>query len=576
MSSTASARDESLLAEATAQLLRGQPERARAMVEKLLKRTPRSRPALARFAEAAIDRGAAGLAVDATARLVAAWPKEPDCHAAHGRALALAGRMDPAIAAYRQALRLRPNDIATMANLASQLRQAGDVDAAIALLRGAIRLSPAVPQLHYNLGNALYDTGAPADAVPAYREALRLDPRSAQTHNNLGRALMALGDFAGAADRYRAAVALAPDVAEFQNNLAGALKALCRPDEAAAEYARARALRPDVAEFVYGEALARLMAGDYAPGWAAHEARFGTALLREAIRPPGSPPWRGEQVPAGTTILLLAEQGFGDTLQFCRYAPLLARTATVVLSVQRPLVRLLRTLDGVADVCPDDEPPPAHDLHAPLMSLPHLFGTTLATIPNEVPYLHASPDAVEAWRARLSSLPGLKVGLAWAGNPRYGRLDLTLVDRRRSMRLDLFAPLAAVPGVSFISLQKGHARATPETIPPGMPLHDWTDELDDFADTAALAACLDLIVTVDSAPVHLAGALGRPVWLLNRFDTCWRWLLERSDSPWYPTLRQFRQPAPGDWDSVIAAVRDALARASAEGCSGAPPAAIPG
>jgi hypothetical protein len=258
----------------------------------------------------------------------------------------------------------------------------------------------------------------------------------------------------------------------------------------------------------------------------------------------------------------------GDTLQFCRYAPLLAaRGATVLLRTPEPLQRLLRTLDGVSQVLSETEPPPPFDLHCPLMSLPLACGTLVETIPATVPYLRADPAAAARWRERLRPLPGLRVGLVWGGNPRPGDPGANAVDRRRSIGLARLAPLTGIPGVSFVSLQKGAAAALAAAPPAGMALHDWTDELTDFADTAALVAALDLVISVDTSVVHLAGALARPVWVLNRFALCWRWLRGRTDSPWYPTARLFRQPAPGDWDSVVAEVAMALATEAACGAT---------
>jgi hypothetical protein len=224
----------------------------------------------------------------------------------------------------------------------------------------------------------------------------------------------------------------------------------------------------------------------------------------------------------------------------------------VVLEVQPPLVPLLSGLKGIERIIAMGDPLPDFDLHCPLMSLPLAFGTTLSTIPSATPYLHTQPDAVPSWQARLSGLHGLRVGLAWAGNPIYPS------DSRRSLPLDDLAPLGKMPGISFVSLQKGPAARQLASLPPDMIVHDWTDELHHFADTAALVQALDLVIGVDTAVIHLAGALGKPVWLLNRFDTCWRWMLGRDDSPWYPTLRQFRQPTPGDWATVAANVRTAL------------------
>lgn len=266
----------------------------------------------------------------------------------------------------------------------------------------------------------------------------------------------------------------------------------------------------------------------------------------------------GETPLAGRTLLVHAEQGFGDTLQFCRYLTLLPAEARVLVAVQAPLIRLLRTLPRAVTLLHQGDVLPAIDLHCPLMSLPLAVGTTLETIPAAVPYLSAEPEAVAAWRRRLAPLPGWRVGLCWAGDPRPHLPGAHAVDRRRSLSLAAFAPLASVPGVTFVSLQKGPPAAQAVAPPPGLTLHDWTGELEDFADTAALVAALDLVITADTSVAHLAGALGKKVWILNRFDACWRWLMERTDSPWYPTARLFTQTVPGDWDSVIAAVTQAL------------------
>jgi hypothetical protein len=277
--------------------------------------------------------------------------------------------------------------------------------------------------------------------------------------------------------------------------------------------------------------------------------------MAEEWRQPADPLSRPEpEAWRGRRVLLFAEQGFGDTLQFLRYVPMVqAIAAEVVVEVQPALTRLAATLPGAPMVVGQGDPVPAHDVAVPLLHLPWAFGTTPDTIPGGVPYLAADPAAVARWRARLGGLPGLKVGLAWAGDPRPQDRAAHRVDRRRSMTLAALAPLGEVPGVSFMSLQMGAAAA--QARPEGMVLHDWTGELHDFADTAGLMQALDLVITVDTACVHLAGALGRPVWMMNRFDSCWRWLRERADSPWYPTLRIFRQVAPGEWGAVVGEVR---------------------
>jgi hypothetical protein len=255
-----------------------------------------------------------------------------------------------------------------------------------------------------------------------------------------------------------------------------------------------------------------------------------------------------------------AEQGFGDTLQFCRYVPLLAATARVILEVPKPLLRLLSALPGVSQAVATGDPLPDFDLYCPLVDLPLAFGTTVATIPNQVPYLQADPDQVTLWRQRVEGLPGLRVGMVWSGAPRPELPKVDNVDHRRSIPLKQLAPLGQVPGVSLVSLQKGDRATQAKLPPPSLTIADWTEELDDFAVTAALIEALDLVISVDTSVAHLAGALGKPVWVLSRYDACWRWLRDRTDSPWYPTAKLFRQPVAGDWASVIAEVTIALRR----------------
>jgi hypothetical protein len=295
-----------------------------------------------------------------------------------------------------------------------------------------------------------------------------------------------------------------------------------------------------------------LLAGELTEGWAQYEWRWRLKKQLKHVRPFKQPLWAGEET-GGRVLLLHAEQGFGDTLQFCRYAPLVAaRGHRVILEVQRPLAPLLTDLPGVERVISHGDPLPHFDLHCPMLSVPGILGTTADTIPSAVPYLAAEPAMVARWRERLAALPGKKVGLVWAGNPNMS------ADRRRSIELAQLASLADVPGVSFISLQKGSPALQAIAPPPGLVLHDWTVELSDFAATASLIEALDLVIGVDTSVIHLAGALGKPVWLLNRFDCCWRWLKGCDDSGWYPGLRQFRQSSPGTWAAPIAELQAAL------------------
>jgi hypothetical protein len=293
--------------------------------------------------------------------------------------------------------------------------------------------------------------------------------------------------------------------------------------------------------------MALLKMGDFENGWREYEHRWDVGAMKAVRRPESLPWWDGSAAPR--TLLLHAEQGLGDTLQFCRYAPMAAaRGVRVVLEVQKPLVRLLRALPGIAQVVGQGEALPHFDLHAPLMSLPWILGSTLETLPGTTPYLQAEAAEVAHWRGRLAEIAPVekRVGLVWAGNPRRDSPVLAAVDRRRSMPPEKLARLGECQGVTFFSLQKDSAGDCGD-----VPMVDVMGEMADFAATAALIANLDLVISVDTAVAHLAAALGKPVWLLNRFDSCWRWLDERRDSPWYPSLRLYNQPRPGDWESVM-------------------------
>jgi hypothetical protein len=292
-------------------------------------------------------------------------------------------------------------------------------------------------------------------------------------------------------------------------------------------------------------------------------------LFQSSARDFSAPLWKGEAI-GDRTILLHAEQGLGDTIQFCRYAPLMVCGGGTILEVPAPLVRLLSRLPGVSEIVASGNGLPPFDLHCPLLSLPHAFGTTLDTIPAATPYLSADPALAANWQERLVGLDGLRIGLVWAGAQWLNVPGAAAAARRKSTGLQALAPLGEVSGVSFVSLQK-HVPAAEAADPPhGLALHDFTSDLHDFEDTAALIVNLDLVISVDTAVAHLAGALGKPVWLLNHFGTDWRWLLNRDDCPWYPTLRQFRQPSPGDWNSAICAARDALQRLVAGDCDQLP------
>jgi Flp pilus assembly protein TadD len=460
---------------------------------------------------------------------------------------------------YHRAVALDPEFKEAWMNLGLVILSRGGLDEALSCQRQALLIDPDSADAQNNLGMVHYAQGNIAEAENCFRSALRLRPDYANATLNLGSTRQILNHVEEAETLFHRALGLGADPARVKSNLSLALMEQVRPEEAELCCREALALRPDYPEARANLALALLTMGRLEEGFREYESRWAVEAMEAPVL--SQPRWTGQQL-HGETVLLYAEQGFGDTLQFCRYAPMAAAAGgRVVLVVPRALRRLLTTLGGVAAVLSEeDDVVPPFDYHCPLLSLPFAFGTTMATIPAPVSYLRADPLQ---WAGFLDELPGLKVGLVWAGKSRTAQPHAVAIDKRRSMRLADMAPLFSVPGCSFVSLQLGPPAAQMRALPEGAVLHDVSSRLNasgvsDWADTAALIAGLDLVIVVDTAVAHLAGALGKPVWMLNRFDSCWRWFLHRDDTPWYPSMRQFRQTRRGDWVGVVERVREAL------------------
>jgi tetratricopeptide (TPR) repeat protein len=512
-------------------------------------------------------------AIDAYGQAVAIKPNLADAHNNLGNVLKKIGRMEEAIAAYRRVIVLKPRDAKAHVNLGIALKQTGRVDEAIAAYGEAIALEPNLAEAHHklgiarqgkgqldeaiteyrqaialkpdaevfcSLGNALQDQGQLDEAAAAHRQAIALRRDFAEAHYNLGNVLQDERWLEEAIVAYHQSLALRPDYVEAHNNLGNAFRKKGQFDDAAAAYRRAIALSPSNADAHSNLALVLLLRGEYEEGWWEFEWRWkveGFASCKPWLERPF---WDGNEL-AGRTILLHGEQGFGDVIQFVRYVPLtVERGGRVILGVRPELVRLLRRLPGVERCITVNDPLPDFDVHCPLQSLPRLFRTTLQSIPLQRDPLLADLELVRMWGVRVGKQPsGLKVGLVWAGNPKQAN------DRNRSMTLSTLAPLADLPGIQFFSLQKGEAGKQAADSLSRMAIVDWATELGDFADTAALMANLDLIISVDTAVAHLAGAMGKPVWVLLTALADWRWLQVREDSPWYPTMRLFRQSTAG-------------------------------
>ena len=470
-------------------------------------------------------------------------PDAVELHNNLGTALQELGRLDEAIARYRQALTLRPDGVESLDNLAGALRAQGQLDAALACYESALSLRPNRVESHIGLGVVLRDLGRLEKALASYERALALAPDHPETRNNLGIALVDLGRLEEAITQYERALAVQPDRADTHYNLGIALEYQDRQAEALASYRRALVLKPDYARAHFNRALALLRTGELDEGWAEYEWRFAVARYDRNF---ARPLWSGEPL-AGRRILIHAEQGFGDTLQFIRYVPAVAeRCGRVLLEVPKPIVRLAHTVVGASQVIAAGEPLPEFDCHCPLLSLPRVFKTNLTTIPAVVPYLKAPAEASAAWAERIAAASGLRVGVVWAGTT-VGALDLRLLQ-----------PLWEVPGINWFSLQVGDPSRDISLL-DAVAITDLSPWLTDFAETAAAVSHLDLVISVDTSVAHLAGALGRPVWLLLPNAPDWRWLIEREDSPWYPTARLFRQKKTGDWSHVAREVAAALA-----------------
>ncbi|WP_306703531.1 tetratricopeptide repeat-containing glycosyltransferase family protein [Azospirillum isscasi] len=461
--------------------------------------------------------------------------------------------------AFRKARSLAPHRAEAHRKLGAALAQAGDPEGAVEALGEALRLDPTLADAQTNLVHLLVTLGRFDAAERAGRRAVALDPGNPDAYGNMVPLLEQTVRVAEALRQCGRATRLAPDRAAFHRNRLSLLLHEGRRDEAVAAGREAIRLAPADAETHLALAVALLASGQFREGWEEFEWRWETRQLDPVHRSFAQPEWTGAEDVAGRTVLLYAEQGLGDTLQFVRYAPLLAaRGARVLVGCSPALVRLMERADGVSAAIAWGGDLPPFDLHIPMMSLPRAFATDLGSIPAPVPYLHADPADVALWRDRLPEDGRLRVGLVWAGSPRTVRGVASPIDRRRSLPLAALAPLADVPGVRFVSLQMGPGAAQLAEAPAGMDIADPMAGVRDFADTAALAETLDLVITVDTSVCHLAGGLGRPVWTLSRADACWRWLGNREDSPWYPTMRVFGQDRSGDWSGVVARLRAAL------------------
>ena len=463
------------------------------------------------------------------------------------------GQVDQAILLIRQAIRFNPLESVFHSNLGKFLNDTKQYEQAAASCREAIRLAPNSPSPYNNLGNALHGLSRYDEAIDAYQKSITRNPNAADVHNNLGLALAANGRLEEAVSAYSRAIKIHPDYVDAYHNLGPALRDLARFEEAIAVERKTLQYKPDHPDAHLNMGLMLLLLGDFEHGWDEYEWRWRCPTL-EKPRQFVQPQWDGSPL-AGKTLLVHIEQGRGDCIQFVRYIPLLAaQGARIILACDPEMDRLLEGFPGVDKMVPSITPDLVFDVHCPLLSLPLACKTRLNTIPANVPYFFPKPELVGAWQRKVAfPKDKLKVGLVWAGGVKHWD------DRHRSITLKHLAPLASsAPNAAFYSLQKGNTAYKPGDAPPGLEIIDIGPDLVDFVDTAAVISQLDLVITVDTAVAHMAGSMGKPVWVMLRRIPDWRWMLDREDTPWYPSMRLFRQKTAGDWATVINRIADEL------------------
>jgi tetratricopeptide (TPR) repeat protein len=495
-----------------------------------------------------------GEALAAYGRALAIEPHYFEALGNRARLLRELGRPADALADFDRALAIKP-DQAQLLNLRGlaliELSRHGE---ALASFERAVTLRPDYVVALNNRGNMLQELRRPLEALASYDAALAVEPKHVGALYNRGTALRELQRPLEALASYDKALALKPDHVDALNNRGLVLMDLRRPQQAIASYQAALAVRPDLAEAHANLGCLHLLLGDFERGWRDHEWRWRTPDFAPWRRDFAQPLWLGEAPLAGQTILLHAEQGLGDAIQLARYVPRVADLARkVILEAPAALVGLFSRLAGAASIIPRGGELPAFDRHCPLLSLPLAFKTRLDTIPGTTPYLSVAAERVIKWKERLPPSGGRRVGIAWGGNAKFKN------DAGRSIGIMRLAPLLAAVGIEFLSLQKDLRPGDREALRGYPQLTHLGDSIEDFDDTAAIISLLDLVISSDTSVVHLAGALGKPVWILLHYAADWRWLIDRSDSPWYPTARLFRQPRLDDWEDVIAHVRTELA-----------------
>ena len=533
----------------------GRLDEAEKIYRRVLKASPGQFDALHLYGMLKLQRGKAGEAYRLITEALEVDPRSAGALSNLGLVLNALKRGVEALASFEKALSLDPDHIEALNNRGRALTELERAEEALGCFDKALRLAPRQLEARINRGNALLDLERFDEAIADYDAALAIHPAHPGAHFNRGNALAGGARLTEAIAAYDRSLAVAPTNVKTLNNCGVALAALNRHQEALDRYGKAVAIDKDYADAHFNEALSRLTIGDFRRGFEKYEWRWKRTGMAPPRRNLGRPLWLGEYPIGRKTILVHAEQGLGDAIQFVRYVKVLARSgAKVVLEAPPELATLLSRADGVAQVVVRGAALPAFDVHCPLVSLPLALRTEPTSIPADIPYLAAADDRIAKWRSRLAHLTAPRIALAWSGSATH------VNDRNRSLALSRLDPVLTAKA-SFVSVQRELRDVDREALQRNTGLTHVGDELTDFADTAAVLALVDLVICVDTSVGHLAGAMGRPTWILLPFAPDWRWLLGRQDSPWYPTVRLFRQPAVGDWDSLMAQARSELTRA---------------
>jgi len=536
----------------------GKPDEAAARYEEALRLQPNYAQALNNLGSIYLENGRPEKAAELIKKSLQLDIDNAQSHFNMGNALRELRHYEESLKAYEYALRLQPNYSDAATNMGLSLGELGRKQEALAWHEKAVQLDTLNHRALNNLGNTLRESGKAEEAITYFLRALQAKADYEIAHINLGTVYRDLGKFDLTAEQYDKALQLKPDSADALINYGTLMLDLNRHEDALERYDAALKIKPTSSDAQWSKAITLLALGDYEEGWRLHEAGFGNPRARGII-PYKTPTWHGESL-EGKRLLLWPEQGLGDSLQFIRYAELCKQRGAAVISLcPAPLTRLFKTCPFIDEVTEGPVADSAYDYQISLMSLPHVFGTRLETIPSG-PYLLVDEATRTKWAPRFAEKRKPRVGLVWSGSPREHQHNAHMIDKRRSMSLAMLKPLFDFGGIDFYNLQLGKAREQIAECGLQDRIIDYMGDVRDFLDTAGIVENLDLVISVDTSVVHLAGGLGKPVWVLSRFDACWRWLRNRETSPWYPSARVFGQDAPGAWQPVVDAVTAALGR----------------